>query len=257
MQFDRQIVLTATIFFIAFTTSTLLFVFFIRYVTYINDFSFDNNKVYAYAQLLSPSPLNKLGVKIVTPIKGQTFNVGEGANLMVSGTSTYNSTNNCHVSIIVNDIKPYQKAIPTGDKIGQNDYSTWKFILDPAYATVKEGINKITSRLICPNAQGVTTKWYSVNVIGQNNNNHRLLSIASSSIATTSTETNRNLNTVDILPFNKNITNHDISSTLISNTNNNDEGNDGGGGGSAKQLKDSIVSMVMKKIQDSFAESTK
>ena len=79
MQFDRQIVLTATIFFIAFTTSTLLFVFFIRYVTYINDFSFDNNKVYAYAQLLSPSPLNKLGVKIVTPIKGQTFNVGEGA----------------------------------------------------------------------------------------------------------------------------------------------------------------------------------
>ena len=63
---------------------------------------------------------------------------------------------------------------------------------------------------------------------------------------------------MDILPFNKNITNHDISSTLISNTNNNDEGNDaGGGGGSAKQLKDSIVSMVMKKIQDSFAESTK
>lgn len=96
-----------------------------------------------------------------------------------------------------------------------------------------------------------------MNVIGQNNNNHRLLSIASSSIATTSTETNRNLNTVDILPFNKNLTKNDISSTLISNTNNNDDGNDGGGGGSAKQLKDSIVSMVMKKIQDSIAESTK
>lgn len=256
MQFDRQIVLTATIFFIAVTTITLLSVFYVRYVTYINDFSFDNNKVYAYAQLLSPSSSNKLGVKIVTPIKGQTFNVGGGANLMVSGTSTYNSTNNCHVSIIVNDIKPYQKAIPTGDKIGQNDYSTWKFILDPAYATVKEGINKITSRLFCPNTQGITTKWNSVNVIGQNNNNHRLLSKASS-IATTSSETNSNLNTVDILPFNKNITKYDISSTLISNTSNNDDGNSGGGGGSAKQLKDSIVSMVMKKIQDSISESTK
>jgi hypothetical protein len=256
MQFDRRIVLTATIFFIASTTVTLLSVFFVRYLAYIIDSSFDNNKVYAYAQLLSPSPLNRLSVKILTPIKGQTFNVGEGANLIVSGTSTYNSTNNCHVSVIVNDIKPYQKAIPTGDKIGQNDYSTWKFILDPAYATVKEGINKITSRLICPNVQGVTTKWYSVNVIGQNNNNHGLLSLASSSIATTSTQTNRNLNTMDILPFNKNITKHDISSTLISNTNNNGDGNDGSIGGTVKQLKDSILSMVMKTIRDSISEST-
>jgi hypothetical protein len=63
---------------------------------------------------------------------------------------------------------------------------------------------------------------------------------------------------VDILPFNKNITKHDTSSTLISNTNNNDEGNDGGGGGgSTKELKDSILSMVMKTIRDSISESTK
>jgi hypothetical protein len=96
-----------------------------------------------------------------------------------------------------------------------------------------------------------------VNVIGQNNNNHGLLSLASSSIATTSTQTNRNLNTMDILPFNKNITKHDISSTLISNTNNNGDGNDGGIGGTVKQLKDSMLSMVMKTIRDSISESTK
>ena len=72
MQFDRRIVLTATIFFIASTTVTLLSVFFVRYLAYIIDSSFDNNKVYAYAQLLSPSPLNRLSVKILTPIQGQT-----------------------------------------------------------------------------------------------------------------------------------------------------------------------------------------
>jgi len=119
-----------------------------------------------------------------------------------------------------------------------------------------KAFNKITSRLICPNVQGVTTRWYSVNVIGQNNNNHGLLSVASSSIATTSTQTNRNLNTMDISPFNKNITKHDISSTLISNTNNNGDGNDGSIGGTVKQLKDSILSMVMKTIRDSISEST-
>jgi hypothetical protein len=112
---------------------------------------------------------NAIGVKITSPTKGQQ--VASGQHLGVSGTSTDNSTSDCKVSVIVNGIRPYQPAAAYGTD-GINDYSTWNFILNSSYASIKEGPNnKITSKLECtPNL----TKWYSVNVTG---------------IATTSTET--------------------------------------------------------------------
>jgi len=104
---------------------------------------------------------NAIGVKITSPTKGQE--VAAGQHLAVSGTSTDNSTSDCKVSVIVNGIRPYQPAAAnrTG---GINDYSTWNFILNSSYTSIKEGPNnKITSKLECaPNL----TKWYSVNVTG-------------------------------------------------------------------------------------------
>jgi len=101
------------------------------------------------------------GVKITSPTKGQQ--VESGQHLAVSGTSTDNSTSDCNVSVIVNDIRPYQPAAANGTG-GINDYSSWNFILNSSYASIKEGPNnKITSKLECtPNL----TKWYSVNVTG-------------------------------------------------------------------------------------------
>lgn len=101
------------------------------------------------------------GVKITSPTKGQQ--VASGQHLAVSGTSTDNSTSDCKVSVIVNDIRPYQPAAANGTG-GMNDYSSWNFILNSSYASIKEGPNnKITSKLECtPNL----TKWYSVNVTG-------------------------------------------------------------------------------------------
>jgi hypothetical protein len=104
---------------------------------------------------------NAQGVKITFPTKGQQ--VAAGQNLAVSGTSTDNSTSDCKVSVIVNGIRPYQPAVANGTG-GIHDYSTWNFILNSSYASIKEGPNnKITSKLECtPNF----TKWYSVNVTG-------------------------------------------------------------------------------------------
>jgi hypothetical protein len=102
------------------------------------------------------------GVKITSPTKGQKVPVGA---LSISGESTDNAASDCAVSVILNGIKPYQPSAPTGPK-GANDYSTWKSTLTPKYAVIKEGANKITSKISCHDASANKTKFYSVNVTG-------------------------------------------------------------------------------------------
>jgi hypothetical protein len=53
------------------------------------------------------------------------------------------------VSIIVNNVRPYQKVTPTGPN-GINDYSSWRFVLNPDNTSVMEGLNRITAKLSCP-----------------------------------------------------------------------------------------------------------
>ena len=59
------------------------------------------------------------GVKITDPAEGKQVAIGR--NITLLGTSNYNPTSNCGVFIIVDGIKPYQKATPVG-KAGGNDY---------------------------------------------------------------------------------------------------------------------------------------
>jgi len=109
------------------------------------------------------------GVKIGSPAKGQQVPIGI---LTISGTSTDDPVHNCQVSVLLNGIKPYQRTIPTGQNSGvgggANDYSTWKYSFTPGYAVIKEGINKITSKISCSPVNTLTSlsKWYSVNVTG-------------------------------------------------------------------------------------------
>jgi hypothetical protein len=101
------------------------------------------------------------GVKITYPAKGQQVPIGE---LTVLGTSKDNATSNCHVSAIVNNIKPYQNASAAGPH-GASDYSKWKFSLNAKYALIKEGQNKITAKFSCNSNPGLAS-FYGVNVTG-------------------------------------------------------------------------------------------
>jgi hypothetical protein len=178
------------------------------------------------SQMLKPS----LGVKITSPTAGQSVPIGAG-KLKISGTSTINNNNNpsssignCYVSVIVNNIKPYQNATAAGPN-GINDYSKWIYTLSPQYTIIKEGENKITGKLSCLNNIGSSninpitntssdlTKWYSVNVTGvamqlssssssaaaaaANNNNNNNLSNNQTTTATTATTTTTSLQSID------------------------------------------------------------
>jgi len=105
-------------------------------------------------------------VKITDPAKGQQVAIGK--NLTLSGTSNYNATSNCGVFVIVDGVGPYQKTTPIG-QTGGNDYSMWKYKFTPTYAgTIREGINRITAKLLCQANPANLTKFYSINVTGMN-----------------------------------------------------------------------------------------
>jgi hypothetical protein len=121
----------------------------------------------AQQQLQPNTNTSSLGVKITSPAKGQQVPIG---GLTISGTSTDDPVDNCQVSIILNGVKPYQETNATGpgSEPGKaTDYSTWKYTFTPSYAVIKEGVNKITSKISCsPSKPTSVAKWYSVNVTG-------------------------------------------------------------------------------------------
>jgi hypothetical protein len=116
---------------------------------------------------LSPTPPSaKLhAVKITSPTKGQQVLLSK--NITVSGISTTTgnpATSHCQVSVIVNNIKPYQQAKGSGSG-GAADFSKWNFVLTSKYTTIKQGpANKITAKYVC--SSNPKPSYYSVNVTG-------------------------------------------------------------------------------------------
>jgi hypothetical protein len=104
---------------------------------------------------------NKAEVKITSPSKGQQVQPG---GILVSGTSSANATSDCTVSVVINGIRPYQRAVPTGHG-GANDYSNWTFTATQGYTVIKQGQNKMTAKMSCPQNLNFT-KFYSINVTG-------------------------------------------------------------------------------------------
>jgi hypothetical protein len=111
------------------------------------------NRLYAQYSTVSqisstvtqPTPTT-LGVKITTPTNEQQIFFNNNSDLQLKGTSTDNVDKDCQVSVIANDIRPYQNTTATGQG-GKNDYSTWIYSLAPTL--VKEGSNKVTARISC------------------------------------------------------------------------------------------------------------
>ena len=110
-----------------------------------------------FAQAVSSAPT----VKITHPTPDQQISTNNGT-LRISGISSDNSTSNCEVSIIANNMKPYQRTVPNKDY----DYSSWSFTLNSSYTPIKEGQNKLTSKISCLAIPANATKWYSVNFTG-------------------------------------------------------------------------------------------
>ncbi|MDW0202680.1 MAG: metallophosphoesterase [Nitrososphaeraceae archaeon] len=107
-----------------------------------------------------PFLTQKESIKILSPVTTQKATVGK--DLLISGQSSDDDVKNCSVSVIVNDIRPYQNAFAKGIK-GLDDFSRWEFVLSNNYTHVIEGMNKITAKLLCESAP---TRWYSVSVNG-------------------------------------------------------------------------------------------
>ncbi|MDW0261264.1 MAG: metallophosphoesterase, partial [Nitrososphaeraceae archaeon] len=107
-----------------------------------------------------PFLTQKESIKILSPVAIQNATVGK--DLLISGQSSDDDVKNCSVSVIVNDIRPYQNAFAKGIK-GLDDFSRWEFVLSNNYTHVIEGMNKITAKLLCESAP---TRWYSVSVNG-------------------------------------------------------------------------------------------
>jgi hypothetical protein len=112
----------------------------------------------------SSSSQNMSKVKFTSPTRGQQLPVEK--DLTISGTSIDNATSNCQVSVIVNNVKPYQNTTATGHG-GAADYSKWNFVLTSKYATIKPGENRITAKYECGD-NPASKSFSSVNVTGAN-----------------------------------------------------------------------------------------
>src|SRR5918998_404346 len=119
--------------------------------------------------VLNPPPPNTTstigGIKIISPEKGSNVPIDLNSPFIIKGISKDTAATDCQVSVIVNNVKPYQNAQPM-NKNGNEDYSEWQFTLTKNYTNIIEGANKITSKFSCLN--NPQSSHYSVNVTGVN-----------------------------------------------------------------------------------------
>ena len=115
------------------------------------------------------SSITKLtgGVKIVSPDKGNSLPLNSNSSLVIKGVSKDNVTSDCDVSVIINNVKPYQNVNPTGVQ-GDNDYSNWQYTVSSNYTNINEGNNKITSKILCLDGPQTLQAFYSVNITATN-----------------------------------------------------------------------------------------
>ena len=125
-----------------------------------NHLSFSQNSTVPFP------PIPTETIKIVKPVTTQ--NVSSQEELIISGQSSDNNLKNCSVTVIVNDVRPYQKAVAKGSG-GATDFSEWEFVLHNNYTHINVGQNKITSKLFC---ESTSPRWYSVFVNGVPNSSN-------------------------------------------------------------------------------------
>jgi hypothetical protein len=121
-----------------------------------------SNVIMAYSQSSTKRPTIH-GVKIHIPRIGDKVSIAVN-NFTITGKSVDNQSLDCQVFIIVNDVKPYQKASAIGLN-GGDDFSQWKYALFPDYAKLKIGTNKITAKIECKNPMDML-RYDTINIMG-------------------------------------------------------------------------------------------
>jgi len=121
-----------------------------------------SNVIMAYSQSPTKRPTIH-GVKIHAPGLGEKVSIAVN-NLTITGRSVDNQSSDCQVFVIVNDVKPYQKALAIGLN-GGDDFSQWKYALFPDYAKVKFGTNKITAKIDCKDPMDML-RYDTINIMG-------------------------------------------------------------------------------------------
>ena len=114
-------------------------------------------------------------IKILSPRDGQLIQITENDPLVVAGTSSDDISKDCRVSVLLNGIKPYQKTSAAGTN-GINDYSIWKYKVDPSYTVIKAGSNKLTAKITCLHYPHSLSKWTSADLIGTRGDNDTITS---------------------------------------------------------------------------------
>ena len=94
-------------------------------------------------------------IKIIEPIKAQSIEIGQ--DVEITGEASAGISKNCHVLVIVNNVKSSQNAIPVHLQ-GNDLVSQWKFLIHGNDELFNEGKNTITSKLYCPNSEIVSSK---------------------------------------------------------------------------------------------------
>ena len=112
--------------------------------------------------MMAKSKVNS--IKIIFLKQGQSIH--NDKSFTIAGISAYDHHTNCRVSIVLNNVRPYQNVIATGHN-GSNDYSTWKFSLSSKYTIVKSGLNRVAAKLTCSAKPTNITRFYGVNFYGQ------------------------------------------------------------------------------------------
>ena len=138
------------------------------------------------------------GVKIISPDKGDLVPLNSNNSLVIKGVSKDNVTSDCDVSIIVNNVKPYQNVKPTGIQ-GDNDYSNWQYTLASNYTNINEGSNKITSKILCLDGPQKLQAFYSVNITATNFTQAQLSSYNMSLESSNSTTNSGNMSQTSAL----------------------------------------------------------
>ncbi|MGA7005817.1 MAG: hypothetical protein WBY28_01975 [Nitrososphaeraceae archaeon] len=100
-------------------------------------------------------------IKILEPVKGQTIEIGEAVE--VRGEVSAGISKDCHIFVIVNNVKSSQNSVPV-DLTGNRLVSQWKFVIHGNHELFSEGKNTITAKLSCSNAETISS--YSVMVTG-------------------------------------------------------------------------------------------